>query len=169
MQPSQLYFMSMHKPPLILGCVGRVRAKPHLVLVLVSLCRMCEEDVGMYDSEKHTLHVAKLNLTVSVQVDGPTLRWQGDRIPSTFSISTQPQPLAALPEHGTAELITPAHRHYRMVYHHHCCAVARYTDCTRFEAGMRSCLLQECLSWLTVPPVLQPPVRQPPPNGHVDL
>lgn len=168
MQPSQLFFMSTHKPPLVLGCVGSVRANPHLLLVLVSYCRLCEEDVGMYDCEKKTLHVAKLNLTVSMQVDGSTISWQGMRVPSTFSISTQPQPLAMLPSQGTAVLITPAHPNYPMVYRHHCCALARYTDCTRFESGIRNCWLQECLSWLTIPPALQPPLRRPP-NGHVNL
>ena len=176
LRASQLYLVRDHRPPLVLGTVGWVRARPHLLLVLVSTCRLCEEDVGMYDSETKTLHVAKLNLTVHVQLAPavsdaperlPVLTWRGTRIPSTRGISTQPLPLATLPEHGAADCITPAHAQYAMAYHHHCRALAQYTECTRFESGVRACLLHECLSWLSAPPPLQPPRRQPP-NGHVN-
>jgi hypothetical protein len=168
MQASQLYLVDDHQPPLLLGTVGWVRAKPHLLLVLVSYCRLCEEDIGMYDSEQKTLHVAKLNLTVHVTVEGGKIRWQGERVPSTYSLSTQPFPLAAIPECGRAERLAPSHAQYRMAYHHYGRALARYTDCKRFETRMQPWMFQECLSWLSTPPTMQPPPKVPP-SGHVNL
>jgi hypothetical protein len=168
MQASQLYLVAEHQPPLLLSTVGWVRAKPHLLLVLVSYCRLCEEDVGMYDSEQKTLHVAKLNLTVRVTGLAGGLQWQGERVPSTYSLSTQPFPLATLPEAGRAELLSPAHAQYRMAYHHYGRALARYTDCKRFETALQPWMFQECLSWLSTPPALQPPARVAG-SGHVNL
>lgn len=161
MQASQLYLVAGHQPPLVLGTVGWVRADPHLLLVLVSYCRLCEEDVGMYDRERSTLHVGKLNLTVQVTALPTAVQWCGQRVPSTHSISTQPLPLAALPESGHAQLLTPSHVQYCSAYRHHSRALARYTECARFETAMHPWMFQECLSWLCAPPRMALPAKIP--------
>lgn len=161
MRASQLYLVEDHQPPLILGTVGWSRADPHLLLVLVSYCRLCEEDVGMYNREDGMLQLGKLNLSVRIHASHTGLQWSGDRIPSTHSISTQPQALAALPSRGTAVLLTAAHSYYRSAYVHFSRALAQYTECDHFQRAVQPWMFHECLSWLSTPPPLQPPAKIP--------
>ena len=162
MQPSELYMVAGHSPALLLSVVGRVRRTPHKLLVLVSRCTKCEEDVAMYDEETRQLHLAKSGRVVTVALsDNAEIAWTELCLPPPACLSTTPFPLAVLPARGRAARVARTHPRYRSAYTQHCRALAQYTQCDDFvtQLTIRPWTFQACLSWIMTPPPLPPPAH----------
>ena len=164
MNPGHLYAVEQRTSgaTLLLCVVGRVRSHPRQMLVLVTLCTKCEEDVGIYDELKSELRFSKSELVVQVEShnDG-ALRWREKCLPPrTPPISTTPFRLARLPLSGRARAL--AHTDgaaYRQAYRQYARTLAQYTDSAAFtrHATLQPWMFQESLSWIMAPPRLQPP------------
>ena len=164
LQPGELYSVANHAGPLLLvGPLGYVRATPHQIIVLVTLCAPCEEDVGAFETLTRQLRMSKSAQTLRVarraaDGEGGGLRWDED-CPPGHPIATTRLRAAALPPRGEMVLLTPAHAQYRMAYAHHCRALARYAQYPALATGLRPSVLQSALSWLAIPSYLAPPRR----------
>jgi hypothetical protein len=161
LQPGTLYCVVHHDagPLLIVGPLGYVRTTPHQIIVLVTLCAPCEEDVGAFDTLTQQLRMSKSAQTLRVRAAaGGALRWDED-CPPGHPIATTRFRAAALPPQGEMAPLTPAHAQYRMAYAHHCRALARYAEYPALATGLRPSVLQSALSWLAMPAYLAPPRR----------
>ena len=173
MKPSRLYAVarSGHKGeqgPLLLCVVGRVRSHPHQMLVLVTLCTKCEEDVGMYDEYTQELRFSKSELVICMEAPEQgvdVVAWKEKCLPPrTPSISTTPFRLATLPLSGRARALSPADgAAYRQAYRQYARTLAQYTESAAFtkHATLQPWMFQESLSWIMAPPRLQPPAGAP--------
>ena len=168
MKPGHLYAVEQRTSgaTLLLCVVGRVRSHPRQMLVLVTLCTKCEEDVGIYDEFTQELRFSKSELVVRVEVDAPgvgplEVSWREKCLPPrTPAISTTPFRLAMLPMTGSARALAPADgAAYRQAYRQYARALAQYTESAAFtrHATLQPWMVQESLSWIMAPPRLQPP------------
>ena len=165
MQPSTLYLVERGAAPVLLLCaVGRVRSAPHQLLVLVTLCTKCEEDVGMYDETTRELRLTKSEIVVGLtpRPDG-SVRWREKCLPPRAPvISTTPFPLATLPLRARARRIDVTDRRlYCQAYRQYARTLAQYTenDCFTGAAVLQPWMFQASLSWLQTPPAPQPPAH----------
>ena len=174
MKPSQLYAVARRgregeSSPLLLCVVGRVRSHPRQMLVLVTLCTKCEEDVGIYDEFTKELRFSKSELVIRVEAEAPgtpgarppEIKWSEKCLPPrTPPISTTPFRLATLPLAGSARALAPSDgAAYRQAYRQYARTLAQYTESAVFakHATLQPWMFQDSLSWIMTPPRLQPP------------
>ena len=163
MQPNFIYRVERGAAPvLLLYVVGRIRSGPHQLLVLVTLCTKCEEDVGMYDETTRELRLTKSEIVVGLTPRPDGVRWREKCLPPRAPvISTTPFPLATLPLRASARRIDITDRRlYCQAYRQYARTLAQYTenDCFR-KPVLQPWMFQAALSWLQTPPALQPPAR----------
>ena len=150
MQPSTLYLVERGAAPVLLLCVvARVRSDPHQLLVLVTLCTKCEEDVGMLNEETQELRLTKSEIHLEMPRPDGSVRWREKCLPPRAPvISTTPFPLATLPLRAHARRIdvTDCRRLYCQAYRQYARALAQYTenDCFKTPPCSRGCSRRRC-------------------------
>ena len=165
MKPGRLYAVENRNggSTLLLCVVGRVRSHANQMLVLVTWCTKCEEDVGMYNEYTKEMRFSKSELvvTVSARPGCGGVQWQEKCLPPrTPPISTTPFRLARLPLRGRARALEHTDgAAYRQAYRQYAITLAQYTDSGVFtrHATLQPWMFQESLSWIMAPPRLQPP------------
>ena len=165
MQPNYIYRVERGAAPvLLLYVVGRIRSNPHQLLVLVTLCTKCEEDVGIYDEETQELRFSKSEISVDItESDNLVVKWREKCLPPRAPvISTSPFPLATLPLRSSARRVLVTDEvMYQQAYTQYGRTLTQYTENNCFQKPvLQPWMFQSALSWLQTPPALQPPARR---------
>ena len=154
MQPNDMYRVQRRAAATMLLCVvGRVRSAPHQLLVLVTLCTKCEEDVGIFNEETQELHFSKSELILKMSVHENALQWQEKCLPPRAPvISTSPFPLAAAAARAAQRILVSDCDLYRQAYWQYLRTLAQYTENDCFDKDiLQPWMFQAALSWLQTP------------------